>query len=283
MATASTGMQKKRSTTPTRRGRKKLTPSRMWNDDNLRARLDVTSGKGGRIIIARVGSRNTGLVEDAALVFVGPKASGDYHREMNLQECLQWLEDSALPKIKGAVLVVDRAPYHMVLTDDTRLATSKMRNAELADWLEAHGAVPEAWQEEDWRQARTRAEMKGEADSERPAPRFLVQDLAFCFGVTILVSPVAHPELNPIEMVWGTVKMALRRACIDVSLAHLQEHAQIECQRGTAEIWARYEDHAIKMEDLYRSGSEAETEADDELDEGEMEVRVARREPHREP
>jgi len=43
--------------------------------------------------------------------------------------------------------------------------------------------------------------LKQRADQNRPTSRYLVQDLAARFGVTILISPVVHPELNPIEMV----------------------------------------------------------------------------------
>lgn len=43
---------------------------------------------------------------------------------------------SVLPKIEGGVLDVDRAPYHMVLTNDTRPANSKVRTEMLVDsWL----------------------------------------------------------------------------------------------------------------------------------------------------
>jgi len=52
--------------------------------------------------------------------------------------------------------------------------------------------------------------MRAQAAKHRPTPRYLVQDLAEEFDVSIIFSPVAHPELNPIEMVWGTVKDALR-------------------------------------------------------------------------
>ena len=76
----------------------------------------MPSGKGARIIIVNVGSRETGLVADAGLVFVGKKKSGDYHGEMNSDLWLKWLEQKVRPKIRGSVLVVDRAPYHMQLT-----------------------------------------------------------------------------------------------------------------------------------------------------------------------
>eukprot|EP00170_Pyropia_yezoensis_P000819 contig_3773_g821 len=153
----------------------------------------------------------------------------------------------------------------MVLTDDTRPASSKLRKAELAEWLEAHDAVPGGL-EADWRQNRTRAEMKEQADKHRPAPRFLEQDLAAQFDVTILIYPVALPELNPIEMVWGTVKAALQRTNIDFSLTRLKELVEMEFVRITPEVWGRYEDHAVKMEDYYwtvASANETEEAATD--------------------
>jgi len=122
---------------------KNMTPRRTWADGGQQARLDVPSGKGARIIIAHVGSRETGLVADAGLVFVGKKKSSDYHGEMNSDLWLKWLEQKVLPKIRRGVLVVDRAPYHTKLTAETRPASSKMRKADLADWLESHDAVPD--------------------------------------------------------------------------------------------------------------------------------------------
>jgi len=55
---------------------------------------------------------------------------------MSSASWLQWLEESALPKIRGGVLVVDRAPYHLVRNEATRPAASKLRKAEFADLLE---------------------------------------------------------------------------------------------------------------------------------------------------
>lgn len=62
---------------------KSMALTRMWNDGNHRARLDVPSGKGGRIIISHDGSRSTGLLNGAAVVFVGQEKSRDYHGELN--------------------------------------------------------------------------------------------------------------------------------------------------------------------------------------------------------
>eukprot|EP00170_Pyropia_yezoensis_P000820 contig_3774_g822 len=113
--------------------------------------------------------------------------------------------------------------------------------------------------------------MKEQADKHRPAPRFLVQDLAAQLDVTILISPVAHPELNSIEMLWRTVKAVLRRANIDFSLTRLKELVEVDFVRITPEVWGRYEDHVVKMEDYYRTVASAnETEeaaTDSEIEE----------------
>lgn len=108
------------------------------------------------------------------------------------------MEEKALPKISGGVLVIDRVPYHLKRTPETVPAVSLVRKAELAQWLADHDVVPNHW-EETWRQSRTKAQMKAVADANKPASQFLVQDLAAGFGISVLISPVAHTELNPMK------------------------------------------------------------------------------------
>jgi len=56
------------------------------------------------------------------------------------------------------------------------------------------------------------------------------------FNVKILISPVALLELNPIEMVWGTVKMALKRTNVDFSVAALKALVDVEFFKITAKV-----------------------------------------------
>lgn len=102
-----------------------------------------------------------------------------------------------------------------------------------------------------------------------------MQDLAARFGVSILISLVAHPELNPIEMVWGTTTMALKRTNTTFSLVSLRALAEVEFAKITAEVWQRYEDHAIKVEGYYRSvediSAEVEAAFSGDLEEDEAE------------
>lgn len=52
----------------------------------------------------------------------------------------------------------------------------------------------------------------------------------------ILISPVVHPELNPIEMVWGIVKVALRHSNTSFLLAWLRQLVHREFERITPEV-----------------------------------------------
>jgi len=118
-------------------------------------------------------------------------------------------------------------------------------------------------------------QMYEQASNNRPTPRFLVQDLVEEFGVSVLISPVAHPEINPIEMVWGTLKLALRKCNVSFSLARMEELAAVEFAKITAEVWARYEDHAIGMEDYYLEVSRMREEVEKRLDEQTIELEEA--------
>ena len=99
--------------------------------------------------------------------------------------------------------------------------------------------------------------------------------MATRFRVTILISPLAHPELNPIEMVWETVKMSLKRANVTFSVATLRSMAEVEFVKITGEVWAWYEEHAIKAETYYRAVdavcAEVEAEFADDRDDDEVE------------
>eukprot|EP00170_Pyropia_yezoensis_P005152 contig_21050_g5166 len=79
--------------------------------------------------------------------------------------------------------------------------------------------------------------MKAVADKNKPTPRFLVQELAATFGVSVLISPVAHSDLNPIEMVWGTVKIALKRGNTSLTLSSLKDLVAKEFHKITPEVW----------------------------------------------
>ena len=43
----------------------------------------------------------------------------------------------------NSCIVIDHAPYHTMLTDDSKPAAKNLKREELIDWLIAHGAKDE--------------------------------------------------------------------------------------------------------------------------------------------
>eukprot|EP00170_Pyropia_yezoensis_P004205 contig_17296_g4216 len=164
---------------------------------------------------------------------------------MSSQRWLEWLEEDVFPKIRGQVPVIYRASYHLVRTPKTRPARTEMRTTELADSLVAHDAVFDEWRGT-WQTSKTKAELMAQAAKNRPVQRLLVQGLSRDFGVSIIISPVDHPELNHIELVWGTVKMASKRGNINFTLPTLEALVAEHFDKISPEEWLKYELHGIK-------------------------------------
>jgi len=75
-----------------------------------------------------------------------------------------------------------------------------IRNEFPADW-------PATWSTKE-----TKVQLLEQARLMYPSPKYKIQKIAdkFSTGVfelKVLFLPVAHPELNPIEMVWGVIKI----------------------------------------------------------------------------
>jgi len=96
--------------------------------------------------------------------------------------------------------------------------------------------------------------------------------LAARFDVSVIFPPVAHPEVNPIKMVWATVKVALRNTNVTFTTSRLQELVGIEFARISAEAWGRYEDHAIGMENHYMEVAAIRAEVEGRWDAQEIEM-----------
>ena len=177
---------------------KNMTAGKVWTHEILGAQFAAPSGAGGRSIISHVGGSRSGLLRKALLIYRGAQSpkSADYHSEMNSQVFNSLLSERILPSIREesdrAVLVLDRAPYHSVMTDFTRRATEKMKKDEVSSRLESWGGPPAGWPS-DWRREKKKAQILQAAKLFRPHPVYISQQIAATFGVEILFLPVSHP------------------------------------------------------------------------------------------
>jgi hypothetical protein len=167
------------------------------------ALVNVPAGVGERLL-----SVDAILQEDVAAQYGwGPKAplpfktnrrTGDYHGAMNAENCSKGRPDQLLPNIPPhALIIVDHAPYHTLLTEDT-FPQPHHKKAAVQRWLRAHDIPYDAWLLQPALYAWCR--------DHAPAPQYAIDELARSHGCDILRTPPSHPEWQPIAQVWGLVK-----------------------------------------------------------------------------
>ena len=58
---------------------------------------------------------------------------------MNWEVFSDWMKEKVFPTLPaGSVIVLDRATYHMVLTENSKPASSNMTKQQFAEWLVKH-------------------------------------------------------------------------------------------------------------------------------------------------
>jgi hypothetical protein len=237
---------------------KNMSTKMQWQSETGEGSYASPQGKGERIIISDLGSSRVGFLPGAELIFLGRASTinQDYHGEMNADIFEQWLEEDVLWRISQAsphgcgVLVLDRAPYHRRITDETKRATKSMKKSELIAHLLRHKHPLDAYTEEGLR-ALTRDVLFTLCEERQPRPRFKVEELAEVYGIKILFLPVAHPELNPIELMWAQMKQQVRKYNVTFKTEDVVALARSTRLRLNADSWKGAEAHCIKYEDLY--------------------------------
>lgn len=236
------------------------TVGRAWQDttiksgrqaaiEGLSTGVSQPRGKGGRLIVAHIGS-NEGFVDESALIFHAKKGTGDYHQEMDGPKFEGWFE-SVLPKLTpNSVIVLDNAPYHSVKLE--RVPNMSWKKADIQTWLSTKAneqVVPSEKEKYSWTTCMIKSELieivntvKGKYSDYR------VDILANQHGHTVVRLPPYHCELNPIEQVWSEVKRFVAANNTQYTLLHVQQLLHDGIERVTAAKWRNYIVHAIKEE-----------------------------------
>lgn len=171
------------------------TTGKCWQSPEV---IGVTKpiGKGDRLIIAHGGGEN-GFIRDSLLIFKAHQKTGDYHDSMNFENFYKWLETQLLPNLdEPSVIVMDNAKYHCV--EEDRKPTSGFLKKNIQDWLTRHKVVYE--------ENMTKPELLMLVQKFHREPMYKIDQLIHNYGHQVLRLPPYHPDLNPIELVWGTIK-----------------------------------------------------------------------------
>lgn len=118
-----------------------------------------------------------------------------------------------------------------------------MRKAELRNWL-THKNIP--WQEH-WLKPRLIEEVNKNHDKTP-----LVQKMAEAQGHKVLLLPVHHPELNPIELIWAIVKNECGRLLRQgVKFPEVREHLENAFHQITASTCDKLYQKVQRQEEEY--------------------------------
>lgn len=200
-------------------------------------------GAGQRLIIVHGGGEE-GFVEGALLIFKSGQKTGDYHTSMNFDNFRKWLESQLLPALsRPSVIIMDNARYHCNERD--KVPTQACIKNDIIRWLQNHNAQFDP--------SMTKAELIEivRTTGVHNQKQYLVDDIIHNHGHIPLRLPPYHPDLNPIELVWGDIKGQVAQQSIGGNLKEKEELCRKLFHEYSAEKWKKCCEHVIKKEQEY--------------------------------
>lgn len=198
-------------------------------------------GKGARLIIVHAGSRD-GFVNNGLLIFTSHSKSGDYHGDMNAVNFQKWATEKLLPNIpQNSVVVMDNAAYHSTQID--KKPTMSSLKGHMQEWLKRKDVTFE--------ESARKCDLMTLINQQKVEKQYRIDEIIKAEGHTVLRLPPYHPDLNPIELVWGDIKGELARTAIDSNLEKKKEVLNSLFTNYSAEKWRKCDDHVIKNEEEY--------------------------------
>lgn len=203
--------------------------------------LERPAGKGRRWCFIHA-MHQTGLIPGAIYIFEAKKSTGDYHNMFNAQHFQEWWTNQLMPNLpEKSVVIIDRATFHLV--PEEQIIPSMMKKLQLQDWLDKK-QIP--WQEH-WLKPQL-VEQVDKSIDKTP----IVQKIAEREGHKVLLLPVHHPELNPIETIWAIVKnecgKLLRQG---IKFKEVRQHLEIAFTHITSDTCKGLYDKIREKEDEY--------------------------------
>ncbi|XP_072398233.1 uncharacterized protein [Diabrotica undecimpunctata] len=180
-----------------------ITSARQAYVEGLSTGLKQPSGKGKRLIVLHIGSKN-GFVENGLLLFESKK-NGDYHEDMNSNVFEEWLQRVLPTLAKTAVIVLDNASYHSRKYE--KIPTSAMRKANIQEWLRQKNII--------FTDDMVKAELLTLVKSHPIEQNYMVDEIIKSSGRCVLRLPPYHCKLNPIKL--NDVKVLFSEALNNVT------------------------------------------------------------------
>jgi transposase len=214
-----------------------------WGDENgppLKKKLS----KGQRFIIVHAGSQS-GFVPNAMLTYKAATTSGDYHSNMNAENYKKWITELLIPNIpSNSVVVMDNAAYHNVRAE--RAPSSNSRKLVMQNWLQSH-SIP-------YEETMKKVELYAIVKQNKPNfIKYIIDELFNSHGIEVLRLPPYHPNLNPIENIWGILKRNIASKNIGQKSEDMKILINQCASEITPEMWYNTCRHVREEEEKYYS------------------------------
>ena len=168
--------------------------------------------------------------------------SADYHDEKNSEHYIKWLTEQLLPTLDGpSVNILDNASYHNKQKDKS--PTTSDRKDTIRQWLTNH-SIP-------YNMTDIKKTLLDLVKQHRPEPLYLADEVIHEHGHTALQLPVAHCELNPIEMAWSVVKWYVARHNKTYNLTDAKQLTHEGFKEATPDMWRQSCRHVVNIENNY--------------------------------
>jgi len=184
---------------------KKLYARKVLQDVNGWTGGFMIKGGAGRVVVNHIGNED-GFLEGAEDIFLSKKDTSDYHNCMNGEHFENWLCEVVRLVPEKSVIVLDQAPYHRRKVPETMNPRSYWNKPQISEWMKRNN-IPNPPLVQDPMQM-TKASMLKLCKQYHHEEKYIIDQIIEESGkdVKLLFRPVAHCELNPIELIWAYVK-----------------------------------------------------------------------------
>lgn len=211
-----------------------------WQSNEERGVLSHI-GKGPRLIIVHAGGQ-AGFIDGALLIFKSKSKTGDYHSDMNFVNFSKWTREKLLPNLPPrSVIVMDNAAYHSVQED--KKPTMISTKAIMQTWLQRHNV--------EFDTSLRKCDLLNLIKQHATENIYKIDEILKAAGHEVLRLPPYHPDLNPIELVWGDIKGQLAKIEIDSNLDKKKNTLEQLFAEFSVEKWVNCDKHVQTIENEY--------------------------------
>lgn len=163
---------------------------------------------------------------------------------MNATNFKKWLVEKLILNLpSNSIVVMDNAPYHCVKMNKPPTMSSKKQT--MQEWIKSNNLC--------YLDTMTKPELYEIIKMNKKADVFEADDILKQHGHQVVRLPPYHCDLNPIELIWASVKRKVAETNVGQSKTEILDLAQNAFQAVTAATWKAHCEHVKRLEDEYRN------------------------------